>query len=170
MSQNSGLKMKFNSTPSFVKCLLIVDDDRDEHFLIKETIGESDYNPIIKTVQDGNKLMSLILNEPLPDLILLDLNMPKKSGIECLCDLRASAKSAYLPIVVLSTSTKISDIEACYANGANLFFSKPYDFESLKKLIYLILSIDWSKLNFNVGKADFIKIASEGSVRNFSGY
>jgi CheY-like chemotaxis protein len=151
-------------TNTSVKRLIIVDDDRDEHFLLRESIGECHFDPEIKTVQDGNQLLSLIKNEPHPDLILLDLNMPKKSGLECLCELRADQESRDLPVVVLSTSTCLSDIEACFEHGASLFFSKPYDFESMKKLIDGIMHIDWPSFKPNLNKAEFVRIAAEGST------
>src|SRR5690349_1142497 len=109
-------------TNSYVKSLIIVDDDRDEHFLLRESIGECEYDPEIRAVLDGNQLIGMIRNEPLPDLILLDLNMPKKSGLDCLRELRQNIDSSELPVVVLSTSTSVTDIESCYDNGASLFF------------------------------------------------
>ncbi len=144
-----------------VKKLIIADDDWDDQILLKEVIDNHEFAPNVVTVSDGNQLISAIQSGPAPDLILLDLNMPNKNGIECLIEIRASAVYSSLPIVVLSTSKDLKDIELCYANGAQLFFSKPYTFESLKGLINFIISIHWKNFPKKLDKVDFLRIAQK---------
>lgn len=151
-------------TVPVIKNLIIADDDSDDQALLKETIDDHEFAPAVKTVFDGSQLMRSIANGPLPDLILLDLNMPNKNGIECLAEIRSDKELKHLPVVVLSTSKEMRDIESCYTNGANLFFSKPYSFESLKSLVHNILNIDWPNFPAQMDKSEFIRITSLGCV------
>jgi CheY-like chemotaxis protein len=152
-------------TVPMVKSIIIADDDWDDQLMLKETISDHDFAPAVKTVSDGSQLMRMILTEPLPDLILLDLNMPNKNGLECLAEIRSDIGLRNIPVVVLSTSKDIRDIESCYAKGANLFFSKPYTFGSLKTLVHSILKIDWVHFPKQMDKSEFIRITTLGLTK-----
>lgn len=148
-------------TKSFgtAKKLIIADDDEDDQSLLKEII--TDYCSLIKTISipDGKKLMEHLSAKDLPDLLFLDLNMPYKTGIECLTEIRASKRLKKIPVVILTTSKSKSDIDLCYALGAQLFYSKPNEIETLKKLIHSVLEIDWSLFERPPNKEEFAKIA-----------
>lgn len=145
-----------------IRHLVIADDDWDDQVMLRETMDSYVHAPQLHVVSDGRQLMHSLTTRPLPDLIFMDLNMPHKTGIECLTEIRANQLLKHLPIVVLSTSKDIRDIESSYSNGANLFFSKPYTFNSLKTLIHSILSIDWNNFPGRLDKAEFVKIATTG--------
>jgi CheY-like chemotaxis protein len=147
-----------------IKSLTIADDDWDDQVLLRETMDSYEFAPQVKTVADGHQLMHSLATQPLPDLILLDLNMPNKNGIECLSEIRSHNEFSHLPVVVLSTSKDLRDIESCYHNGANLFISKPYTFNSLKTLVHTILNIDWNNFPRRMDKDEFVKIATEGLI------
>lgn len=147
-----------------IKNIIIADDDWDDQLMLKETISEHDYAPVVRTVLDGSQLMDTLQDGILPDLILLDLNMPNKNGLECLSEIRMDKKLKNIPVVVLSTSKNIRDIESCYAKGANLFFSKPYTFGTLKTLIHSILNIDWDHFPKEMDKSEFVRITSLGLI------
>ena len=148
------------------KYLIIADDDRDDQILLREAIDDYSSPPKISTVSDGCQLMDMISDSELPDLVLLDLNMPNKNGLECLSEIRSNDKFKNIKIVILSTSKDIRDIEACYNNGANLFFSKPYTFESLKTLIHSVLNINWNEFPSMLNKHQFIRVATESKLSN----
>jgi CheY-like chemotaxis protein len=148
-----------------IKKLIIADDDHDDQILLRETLDDYEYPPEIEMVSDGCQLIEALQKNPLPDLVLLDLNMPNKSGIECLLELRSSSRYDKLPIVVLSTSKDPHDIEACFNSGANLFFSKPYTFKELKSLMHSVLTANWPLfLNQRLSKEEFMLLAVKGEL------
>jgi CheY-like chemotaxis protein len=148
-------------TPSFetIKNMIIADDDDDDQMMLKEII--SDYSTLIKTISipDGKKLMEHLSSHKSPDLLLLDLNMPYKTGIQCLSEIRADKKLKTLPVVIFSTSKNKNDIDLCFTLGAHLFYSKPNDIDSYRDLIQSILEIDWNTFKRPSDKEEFAKIA-----------
>lgn len=152
-----------NTQKHFIKKLIIADDDHDDQILLKEALEDFEYPPLTQMVSDGCQLIAALQSDVFPDLVLLDLNMPNKNGIECLLEIRSNAVFAKLPVVVLSTSKDPHDIEACFNSGASLFFSKPYTFKELKTLVHTILSIDWELFSERKpDKQDFLAIALKG--------
>ena len=79
----------------------------------------------------------------LPHILFLDINMPCKSGLECLREIREHAKFKDLVVAIYSTSNTPDDIEETFTNGANIYIKKPADFEKLKKTIHHILNLNW---------------------------
>jgi CheY-like chemotaxis protein len=144
--------------------LIIADDDEDDQLLLQEII--SDYSSQINTttIPDGKKLMEHLADGKVPDLLLLDLNMPYKTGMECLSEIRSDKKLKKIPVVVLTTSKNKNDIDRCYMLGAHLFYSKPYDIESFKELIHSLLEIDWQVFERPSSKEEFAQIALEGKL------
>lgn len=147
-----------------VKHLIIADDDDDDQMLLKEAIQEYSDAIDLTVISDGKQLMNFLNKGNAPELILLDLNMPYKNGTECLLEIRANENLQHIPVVILSTSRNIRDIEVCFNLGANLFFTKPCSFQSLKVLIRSILSINWSVFKTITSKQKFIQIASSGFI------
>ncbi len=146
-----------------IKKLIITDDDLDDQILLKEAIEDFEYVPAISILSDGCQLIAALQNDTQPDLVLLDLNMPNKNGIDCLMEIRANKAFNQLPIIIFSTSKDAHDIDAAYENGANLFFSKPCTFTGLKKLLHSILSINWEIFfNQKPTKEEFSEIAHKG--------
>jgi len=149
---------------SVYKHLVIADDDIDDQLILKEII--EDYSRHIKTtcLGDGKQLMDHLFKKNVPDLLFLDLNMPLKTGIQCLSEIRSDKKLKDLPVVVFSTSRNRHDMEQCFANGAQLFYSKPWDLDVFRKLIHSILDIDWQTFKKPKDKEEFYKIAVEGRL------
>jgi CheY-like chemotaxis protein len=145
-----------------IKHLIIADDDEDDQMLLKEAIHEYSDAIDLTVISDGKQLMNFLNKGNSPDLILLDLNMPYKNGTECLMEIRANESLRHIPVVILSTSRNVRDIELCFNFGANLFFTKPCSFLSLKILIRSILSIDWGSFKSISSKQKFIQISTSG--------
>ncbi|MDP1727304.1 MAG: response regulator [Bacteroidota bacterium] len=145
-----------------VKNIIIADDDWDDQILFKEAVDNHQYAPFIQVFSSGNKLIKALESGPLPDLIVLDLNMPNKNGIECLQEIRSNPRQKNIPIVIFTTSKDIRDIELCYIHGAQLFFSKPHTFELLKNMVHYMISIDWLNFPKKTDKDLFIEIATKG--------
>jgi CheY-like chemotaxis protein len=147
-----------------IKHLIIADDDEDDQMLLKEAIQEHSDSIELTIISDGKQLMNFLNKGNTADLILLDLNMPYKNGTECLMEIKANEQLRHIPIVILSTSRNARDIELCFNFGANLFFTKPCSFLSLKVLIRSILSMDWSSFKTITSKQKFTQIATSGFI------
>ncbi len=131
--------MKPNSKPITI---LMADDDPDDRLLVQEAFEENRLLNHLETVEDGEELMDFlhrrgkfVNNLITPGLILLDLNMPRKSGLEALKEIKADEKLRRLPVVILTTSKAEEDIIRSYDLGVNSFIVKPVTFDSLVELI-----------------------------------
>lgn len=136
--------MKPNGKPITI---LMADDDSDDRMLVKEAFEESRLNNEIHFAEDGEQLIDYLFRrgdfahlkgEPLPGLILLDLNMPKKDGREALAEIKANPDLRRIPIVILTTSRAEEDILRTYDLGANSFITKPVTFESLVHVVQVL--------------------------------
>lgn len=120
--------------------ILVADDDPDDRMFIKDAIEEVRLANDLAMVNDGVELMDFLqrrgeyekLNgDPLPGLILLDLNMPRKDGREALEEIKNNPQLKRIPVVVLTTSKTEEDILRTYDLGVNSFICKPVTFEKL---------------------------------------
>lgn len=116
--------------------ILIADDDRDDIQLTKDCFSENELPVHVNDVADGQILldhlkgMTEVSNlRDLPQLILLDLNMPRKSGLEALQELKKDDALRKIPVVIFSTSKATKDVERAYELGASCFVSKPNSLE-----------------------------------------
>jgi two-component system response regulator len=123
---------------------LMADDDADDCLLIKEAFQESLISNSIYFVEDGVELMDYLRRQdkyenpkyaPTPDLILLDLNMPRKDGREALAEIKSDPRLRYIPVVVLTTSKAEEDIMRSYDIGAASYITKPVTFDGLVEAI-----------------------------------
>jgi CheY-like chemotaxis protein len=126
------------------KIILMVEDDPDDIYLIGEAIDECQLNAQINIVEDGEQLMDYLRHKgeyadpdgsPRPDLILLDLNMPRKDGREALAELKKDPELRGIPVVVLTTSSAERDMKYSYAQGASGFVTKPVTFSGLREAV-----------------------------------
>lgn len=127
--------------------ILLADDDKDDCFLFREALSELPLQTNLETVYDGEQLMSFLSERVnnLPDVLFLDLNMPRKNGFECLSEIKHNEKLKSLPVVMFSTSYPRdmhyeNDImKLLYKIGAREYIRKPENFNLLKEVIYDIL-------------------------------
>ena len=122
--------------------ILLADDDADDRLLVREAFEENHLLNPLHTVEDGEELMDYLYGRgkfagiaARPNLILLDLNMPRKSGIEALREIKSDPSLRTIPIVVLTTSRAEEDILKSYELGVNSFIVKPVTFDSLVELV-----------------------------------
>lgn len=145
--------------------ILLADDDADDRELFEEALADIQPNAVLTTAQDGEELMFILTNYHKPDLIFLDLNMPRKNGKECLAEIANHPTLKKIPVVIFSTSVNPVDIEETFSLGALLFFRKPNSFEELRRNINEIFS---EKLATPRTKESFlVSAASPASLRNF---
>ena len=117
--------------------ILLADDDETDRLIFKEAFEELKIKTIVHTVNNGEQLMDYLNKKDshLPHLLFLDLNMPRKSGLECLKEIRRSKKLKDISIAIYSTSNSEKDMEETFLNGANIYIHKPSDFNVLKKVL-----------------------------------
>lgn len=126
------------------RVILLVEDDPDDIYLISEAITECNLDCVIKIAQNGEELLDYLYqrgefddphDSPRPDLILLDLNMPRKDGREALEEIKADLGLRTIPIVILTTSKSDQDLLITYELGASGFVTKPVSFNDLRESI-----------------------------------
>ncbi len=134
--------------------VLVADDYPDDRLLIKDAFDENNVSNPLAFVNDGEELMDYLhrrgayehlRNAPLPGIILLDLNMPKKDGRAALKEIKADEALQCIPVVVLTTSRAHEDIAHTYGLGVSSFITKPVTFEGLCDMVK-ILSHYWFEI------------------------
>ncbi len=138
--------------------ILLADDDEDDRLFFKDAIEEVKVKTIVTMVNDGVQLMDYLYSPgiQLPNLVFLDLNMPKKGGMECLKEIRYDAKLKDLSIAIYSTSASDEDIEETFVKGANIYIKKPNDFSELKRVLAEVISINWQYHTSGLNKENFL--------------
>ena len=122
--------------------ILLADDDADDCIFFKEAVEELFLSTQLLTMPDGEQLMQYLNHETnkLPDILFLDLNMPRKNGFECLSEIKLNPKLKQLPVIVFSTSFEQEVVNLLYKNGAQYFIRKPSEFSQFKKIIHQAIS------------------------------
>ena len=121
--------------------VLLVEDNEADVRLTREALREAGDGVRLSAVGDGEQALAYLRREggfaeaPRPDLVLLDLNLPRKNGLEVLDELRADPSLAPIPVIMLTSSAARSDVEAAYARGANAFVVKPLELDAFMDLI-----------------------------------
>jgi CheY-like chemotaxis protein len=128
--------------------ILIADDDNDDRFFFAKALQEIPLNTRLTVVSNGEELMDYFSKnmDNLPDILFLDLSMPRKTGFECLIEIRANTQLDHIPVVMLSTSFmrgvdyEQNLVDTLIRMGAQDYVRKPNDFEGLKTVIYETLT------------------------------
>lgn len=131
--------------------ILLADDDDDDCFIFQEVLNEIGCNAQLFTVNDGMELMRYLQVNHLPEVLFLDLNMPKKNGFECLTEIKSKPDLQTLPVIIFSTSFDDETIAHLYQNGATYFIQKPSDFKELKQVISTALEQICNGIPFDRG-------------------
>ena len=127
------------------KTLLLVEDDPADVRLTMEGLRSPAVRDAARVVSDGEEALAFLRHEPpyetapRPDLVILDLNLPRRRGLDLLADIKSDEHLRSIPVVVLTTSDLEQDISACYARQANCFITKPGD---LHEYLAVIASIE----------------------------
>jgi CheY-like chemotaxis protein len=123
--------------------IVVADDDPAHRLLTVKAFERSRLRNPIKQVQDGEELLDYLLGTgayaggqpPQPKIVLLDLNMPRKGGLEALAEIKRNPLLRRIPVIVLTTSEEEKDVARSYDLGANSFISKPVDFAEFSRVI-----------------------------------
>tara|TARA_R110002050_G_scaffold239974_1_gene376173 strand:- start:6449 stop:6895 length:447 start_codon:yes stop_codon:yes gene_type:complete len=138
--------------------IILADDDEDDRLFFTDAFDELNMNTKVNTFNDGIELMEYLNADDviLPNVLFLDLNMPKKSGIECLNEIKANSKMSDIAIAIYSTSASEEDIEETFVLGANIYIKKPSSFMQLKKVLSEVVSINWQYHTNGLNKDNFL--------------
>ncbi len=138
--------------------LLLADDDADDRMFFREALQELPIDSSVKTVNDGEQLMDMLTLDAgeLPDILFLDLNMPCKTGIECLTEIKRHEKLNQLPVIIYSTSLNIEVVNMLYEKGAHGYIRKPGDFSKLKKVILKAITATFQNTRQKPSKEQFV--------------
>ena len=125
--------------------LLFVDDDSDESYLFNEALEQAGLDFTLSRAKDGNDFIAFLTSNPLPDMVLIDLNMPYKDGLESLIEIRSNPEFNKLPLVIYSATRNKVFIDQCYQKGANLFIVKPNNFDGMVEIVKRVCNINWAE-------------------------
>jgi CheY-like chemotaxis protein len=121
--------------------VLLVEDDPGDVVIAQEALHAGQVDSRLEVVSDGVEALAYLRKEDgyaeasRPDLILLDLNLPRKSGHEVLAEVKADPNLRSIPVVVLTTSGLEEDVSRCYDHYANVYVTKPVDFEHFTQVV-----------------------------------
>jgi CheY-like chemotaxis protein len=138
--------------------ILLADDDEDDRLFFKDVFDELKINTVVNMVNDGEELMEYLSrnDNTLPHILFLDLNMPFKSGLECLIEIKKMNHLKDLAIAIYSTSASEKEIEETFVNGANIYIKKPSDFGTLKKILSEVITINWQYQTSGLNRDNFL--------------
>lgn len=138
--------------------VLLADDDTDDCLIFRDALEELPIKTSLKTVNDGEKLMDLLAKDDvvLPDIVFLDMNMPRKTGYECLSEIKHNKQLQHLPVVIFSTSLSNDMINLLYAEGAHFYIRKPGLFSQIKEVILHVLTVISEKESQKRSKEEFV--------------
>jgi CheY-like chemotaxis protein len=124
--------------------ILLVEDDPGDVMLIRDALAEHKVGNTVSVVSDGVEALEFVRGEgsyagtERPDLVLLDLNLPRKSGAEVLAEIKGDDALSMIPVIVLTTSDSEEDIVRSYQRHANAYITKPLDFERFRDIVHQI--------------------------------
>ncbi len=122
--------------------ILLADDDRDDCFFFKEALNKIEVPTQLTTVDNGERLMTYLNknSDKIPDILFLDLNMPRKNGSECLREIKCDKKLQDLPVIIYSTYVHDTVADQLYKNGAHYYVRKG-EISELRSILKHILGL-----------------------------
>jgi CheY-like chemotaxis protein len=147
--------------------ILLADDDIDDCLFFKHALEELALSIRLTTVHDGEQLMTYLSenSQHLPAVLFLDINMPRKTGLECLSEIKRNSKLRDIPVVMFSTSNSWDTINMLFNSGSHVYIHKPSDFTQLKQVIHHALPIAAEEV-FSISPLKYILNASNGDGRS----
>ena len=142
--------------------VLLAEDDKDDRFFFNKAIQALPILTNLTIVEDGEQLMTYLIknSEKLPDVLFLDLNMPRKNGLECLSEIKHSQTLKKVPVVVYSTSGYSDVSEDLFSKGAHYYFSKT-DVGGMKVILHHILNLILENTFTKPTRGNFILLTKE---------
>lgn len=139
----------------------LVDDDPDDCILFQTALEQISISSRLTVVYNGEQLMEFLnKNIILPDILFLDLNMPRKNGFNCLTEIKKADRLKVIPIIVLSTSFRQTMADQLYVNGAQHYLRKPNTFLQLKTSIHKVIILALKPQFGRISKDQFVILES----------
>lgn len=128
--------------------VLLADDDTDDCMFFRNALGELSHTANLNLVHDGEQLMTYLADNSaqLPNVLFLDLNMPRKNGVECLTEIIQNEKLKNIPVVMFSTFYSKDTVNMLFKIGARVYIRKTSDVAQLKQVIHHALSMATEKI------------------------
>ena len=122
--------------------ILLIEDDIDDVDLLKDALSDNNVNYQMEVIMEGDKVVNYLETiNTLPEIIVMDLNLPKTSGKEILFEIKTSSPFTEIPIIVLTTSSSKDDIDYCTQMGISKFITKPSTIEGWNTTIDSIVNV-----------------------------
>ena len=135
--------------------VVIAEADHDDFEMFSLAIQDLSLRVIIRRAENGEILMQL-LETNIPDMLFLDIALPRKDGKQCLREIRANKKYDLLPVIMYTSFCDTRSIEFTFREGANIFVIKPSSFNELKEILKSIFAIEWKKSMYFPALPDFV--------------
>jgi CheY-like chemotaxis protein len=121
--------------------LLLVDDDKNDRLFFYKVLRGLSFDARLTTLDNGEKLMSFLSEnfKPLPDVLFLDMNMPRKKGVDCLTEIKRNGNLASLPVIIYSSAVNDDVADLLYEKGAHYYVPKG-DLDELRKVLHFVLT------------------------------
>ncbi|MGZ5135604.1 MAG: response regulator [Flavitalea sp.] len=129
--------------------ILLADDDKADCLLFKDALAELPVSARLTIVHNGEQVIEELTKKgnKLPDVLFLDLNMPRKNGFASLGEIKRSSELQNLPVIIFSTASERETVKSVFRDAAHYYICKPVDFSQLKKVIYEALTLITQKNN-----------------------
>ena len=121
--------------------ILLIEDDHDDIYLLESALADNSVSYRIDTIREGDKVQPYLHEGEVPDIIVLDFNLPKKHGREVLKDIKSNERYKEVPLIVLTTSSAKEDRDYSYQMGAKHFITKPSTLQGFNKTVEIICSL-----------------------------
>lgn len=138
--------------------VMLADDDEDDRLFFKEAFEEIKIKTSVTTLNNGIELMNYLnkVDTVLPHVLFLDLNMPGKTGLDCLREIKVNDKLKNIAIAIYSTSASDEDIEETFVQGANIYIKKPHEFSTLKNILSEVITLNWQYHTSGLNRDNFL--------------
>jgi PleD family two-component response regulator len=127
-----------------INTIMLVDDDPDDCFLFRKALADVNPGISLQFVSDCDDLVPS-LDAGAPQIVFMDINMPKKNGFDCVTEIRGLSRHAHLPVVMYSCSDQSTQVDRAFGSGVHLYLRKPSSYDALVASLRQILSLDWSQ-------------------------
>ena len=138
--------------------VLLVDDDLDDRNTFRDALSELRIETNLVMLEDGRELISYLkdTSHKRPDILFLDLNMPYRSGVDCLIEIRSHQEFSDLSVAIYSTSATDKDVEQTFVLGANIYIRKPNNFAKLKQVLGEVVNMNFQFHHSGLDKDTFL--------------
>jgi CheY-like chemotaxis protein len=144
-----NLDLKYLPLPKDFLHILLVDDDAMDRELFREALNSAGLQCRLSEASNGEEGLQVLRGQSLPDLVILDLNMPVKDGRQTLAEIKSDPALRSLPVCIMSTSSAHFDVSKAYESGANLFLVKPLDFRQLVEMVRTLVTLFGKFVSFH---------------------